>query len=416
MNGKPVLTIARREYIARVKTKSFVVMTVLIPLIMGASVAAPMFLVKAESPRQRVLAVADETGLVFDSLRSLREETLPNGKPRYLIERVAATPRAVSDARRLVELEAYDAFAFVPAGAVDGLPVTYYTNGVPNPQEVDHVRGAFNRVLIAGRLAREGLDPARVSALTRSVRFDVVALQKGAAPKTAQAAFAAAVALAILMYISLTMYGAFTMQSVVNDKASRVVEILVSTVSPTELMYGKILGTGCAGLTQLGIWMAVILGVSIGMPESAVAKTFHAAADVSIPALILFFVTGFFLYASLYAGVGAICTTNEEAGQLQLPVSLLLMVAFFLAVSGVNDPGSTLITVLSYVPFFAPVLMMLRFGVGEASWFDAAVSLAGVVLTTAIIAAAVGKIFRVGILMTGKRASLTEVLRWLRRA
>jgi len=287
---------------------------------------------------------------------------------------------------------------------------------VPNPQEVDHVRGAFNRVLIAGRLAREGLDPARVSALTRSVRFDVVALQKGAAPKTAQAAFAAAVALAILMYISLTMYGAFTMQSVVNDKASRVVEILVSTVSPTELMYGKILGTGCAGLTQLGIWMAVILGVSIGMPESAVAKTFHAAADVSIPALILFFVTGFFLYASLYAGVGAICTTNEEAGQLQLPVSLLLMVAFFLAVSGVNDPGSTLITVLSYVPFFAPVLMMLRFGVGEASWFDAAVSLAGVVLTTAIIAAAVGKIFRVGILMTGKRASLTEVLRWLRRA
>ncbi|HOM57352.1 MAG TPA: ABC transporter permease, partial [Candidatus Latescibacteria bacterium] len=270
--------------------------------------------------------------------------------------------------------------------------------------------------LIAGRLAREGLDPARVSALTRSVRFDVVALQKGAAPKTAQAAFAAAVALAILMYISLTMYGAFTMQSVVNDKASRVVEILVSTVSPTELMYGKILGTGCAGLTQLGIWMAVILGVSIGMPESALAKTFHAVAGVSIPALILFFVTGFFLYASLYAGVGAICTTNEEAGQLQLPVSLLLMVAFFLAVSGVNDPGSTLITVLSYVPFFAPVLMMLRFGVGEASWFDAAVSLAGIILTTAIIATAVGKIFRVGILMTGKRASLTEVLRWLRRA
>jgi ABC-2 type transport system permease protein len=287
---------------------------------------------------------------------------------------------------------------------------------VPNPQEVDHVRGAFNRVLIVGRLAREGLDPARVSALTRSIRFDVVALQKGTAPETAQAAFAAAVALAILMYISLTMYGAFTMQSVVNDKASRVVEILVSTVSPTELMYGKILGTGCAGLTQLGIWMAVILGVSIGMPESALAKTFHAVAGVSIPALILFFVTGFFLYASLYAGVGAICTTNEEAGQLQLPVSLLLMVAFFLAVSGVNDPGSTLITVLSYVPFFAPVLMMLRFGVGEASWFAAAVSLAGIILTTAIIATAVGKIFRVGILMTGKRASLTEVLRWLRRA
>ncbi len=416
MNGKPVLAIARREYIARVKTKSFVVMTVLIPLIMGASVAVPMFLVKAESPRQRVLAVADETGVVFDSLRSLREETLPNGKPRYVIERVAATPRAVSDARRLVELEAYDAFAFVPAGAVDGLPVTYYTSGVSSPREIDHVKGAFNRALISGRLAREGFDPARVAALTRSVPFDVVALQKGAAPKTGQAAFAAAMAMAILMYISLMMYGAFTMQSVVNDKASRVVEIIVSTVSPTELMYGKILGTGCAGLTQLGIWVAVTLGVSIGMPESALAKTFHAAAGVSIPALIVFFVSGFFLYASLYAGVGAICRTNEEAGQLQLPVSLLLMVAFFLAVFGVNDPGSTLISVLSYVPFFAPVLMMLRFGGGEASWFAAAVSLAGIILTTAIIASAVAKIFRVGILMTGKRASLTEVLRWLRRA
>ncbi|HPU85685.1 MAG TPA: ABC transporter permease [Candidatus Latescibacteria bacterium] len=416
MNGRPVLTIARREYIARVRTKSFVVMTVLIPLIMGASVAIPMFLVKADSPRQRVLAVADETGLVFDSLRSLREERLADGRPRYVVERVPATPRAVSDARGLVELEAYDAFVFVPAGAVDGLPVTYYTNGVPNSREIDHIGAAFNRALIAVRLAREGLDPERITALTRSVPFDVVALKKGATPKTAQAAFAAVMAMVILMYISLTMYGAFTTQSVVNDKTSRVVEILVSTVSPTELMYGKIFGTGFAGLTQLGIWVAVTLGVSIGMPESAIAKTFHAVADVSIPALIVFFVSGFFLYASLYAGVGAICTTNEEAGQLQLPVSLLLMVAFFLAMSGVNDPGSTLIAVLSYVPFFAPILMMLRFGVGEASWFDAGVSLVGIMLTTAIIATAVGRIFRLGILMTGKRASLTEVLRRLRKA
>jgi ABC-2 type transport system permease protein len=416
MKPRAVFTVLRREYVARVKTKSFALMTVLLPLIMGGSMLLPLLLQRHSTPRQLTLAVADGTGVVADSLAHAIGEPLPDGRPKYVIISISPESAHVSEAWKLLELRAYDGFLQIPAGAIHGEGVAYFLHRASNFQETRQLQRAVNSALVAARLSAEGLDPGRIIALTRPAPFTVTTVRAGSAPQSAETFVAGAMVLAMLMYVTLSIYGVWTMQSVLTDKTSRIAEILVSSITPIELMYGKVLGTGLAGLTQIAIWLGALVGVSFASPGSAVAQAVQAIGGVSLPAFVAFYISGFFLYAALYAGVGAVCTTNEEAGQLQLPVSLLLMVAFVVMASGLNNPDNTTVVVLSYVPFFAPIIMMLRLAAGEANYADVALALVGIAVTTAFVLWGVGKLFRTGLLITGKRPSLRELYRWVREA
>jgi ABC-2 type transport system permease protein len=232
--------------------------------------------------------------------------------------------------------------------------------------------------------------------------------------------FLTTVALAMVLYFTLLVYGIATMRSVLEEKTTRIVEILVSSPRPFRLLTGKILGVAGVGFTQYLIW--TIAGALISTYGAPVAAGFRAGASVPqfhipLPLLIyagLFFLAGYFLYASLYAAVGAMVSSDEEAQQVQLPVTLLILAAFILFPAVMRDPASRLAVVASLVPFLSPTLVIFRIALQTPPFWQIALSLALSIATTIDVVYVAAKIYRVGILMYGKRPSLVELLRWLK--
>jgi ABC-2 type transport system permease protein len=229
-----------------------------------------------------------------------------------------------------------------------------------------------------------------------------------------------AVVVVMVLYVTLLVYGVATMRSVLEEKTTRVVEILASSARPFQMLAGKILGVAGVGFTQYLIW--TITGVLISAYGAAVATAvrpgvsmpqFHIPTSLLIYA-VLFFLAGYFLFASLYAAIGAMVSSDEEAQQVQMPVTLLVVAPFLLYPAVMRDPASRLSVVGSLVPFLSPILMVLRIGLQTPPFWQIALALALSVATTIGVVYIAAKIYRVGILMYGKRPSLVELLRWLK--
>jgi ABC-2 type transport system permease protein len=225
-----------------------------------------------------------------------------------------------------------------------------------------------------------------------------------------------AFALLFFLYMSVLFYGLFVMRGVIEEKQSRIVEIVISSVKPTQMMLGKVVGIGLVGLTQIGIWALTTAGLSL---FGATMFPSQAAKIPSIPMsmlvyFVLFFVLGFFLYATLYAMVGSMVSSEEDAQQMQFPVTLLIVVPMMILGLVMSNPNSTSSIVLSMVPFFAPALMMLRIAVINPPVWQVILSMVIMVVTILGFLWVAAKIYRVGILMYGKRPSIAELGRWLR--
>ena len=222
--------------------------------------------------------------------------------------------------------------------------------------------------------------------------------------------------------MTLIMYGVITMRSVLEEKTTRTVEVLISAVRPFQLLMGKIVGVAAVGFTQYLIWMtSAALLASYG---TAMASAVKPGAGSSFPQihlpfallgyLAVYFVLGYFLYASLFAAVGAAASNEQDAQQLQWPVTLPLVFGFIMFQGVLRDPSSTMSVVLSEIPFFSPILMILRLAAQTPPWWQVALSIALLALTTLGVVYFSGRIYRVGVLMYGKRPSVAELFRWLR--
>jgi ABC-2 type transport system permease protein len=269
-------------------------------------------------------------------------------------------------------------------------------------------------------LSNLGVRVDNLSDLVRGADFTLVKVGKvGEAVEKGQT-FILAFAVAFVLYFTLLLYGVATMRSVLEEKTTRVVEILASSARPFDLMAGKILGVAGAGFTQYMIWG--VTGLLISTYGSAAVSAFRPGAPalrfhIPVSLLIygmLFFLAGYFLYASIYAAVGAMVSSDEEAQQLQLPMTLLIVVAFLLYPAVMRDPSSRLSVIISLIPFFSPILMVFRIGLQTPPLWQIILSLVLIIATTIGVVRVASKIYRVGILMYGKRPSLVELLRWLK--
>lgn len=230
---------------------------------------------------------------------------------------------------------------------------------------------------------------------------------------------------AFILYIVILIYGVQVMRSVLEEKTNRIVEVIVSALRPWQLMLGKILGVGAVGLTQMAVWMLMgVLVSTFGIP--ALVASNPALADVGnlsehLPALggivlfLAYFVLGYFLYASLYAAVAAMCSSDEEAQQAQIPVTILIVAPIVILPYVLEDPDSTVAMAIALFPFFSPVLMYPRYVAGAPLW-EALLSLLLMAVTIVAVAWVAGRIYRVGILMQGKRPTLPEIWRWVKEA
>lgn len=417
---KRVVAVARREYLERVRSKAFIVSTLLGPALMAGFMIVPGVLMDRQRGKPLRVAVFDAEGGVGKAVEESLAERRVLGKPRFLLQPGGpGSPQEVeSRLKERVVRGDLDGFVLLPKDALARSAAEYYGKNVSNMMDIQLVDKAVEEALVGQRLAREGLGADRVKDLTRKLDLKTIRLTAKGAREDRGGTFLLSMVLMMMLYTSVIMWGTAVMNGVIEEKTNRVVEVIVSSLSAPQLFAGKLAGIGGAGLTQFAVW-ALSMGV-LGLYGGAVS----AAAGLPIPeigalvmaAFVILFLMGYFLYGSLYAAIGASVNTQQEAQSLVFVAlaPLVLAVAFFPVVLG--SPDSTLSVVLSLVPFFAPLLMFLRIVAVTPPAWQLALSAALMLLTIAALNWAAARIYRVGILMYGKRPTLPEILRWVRHA
>jgi len=420
---RKVWLIVKREYVVRVRTKAFIFTTIALPLFSAAVLFLSIRMVNREPDHPLKIAILDNAGLAKNITAGFTDK-LKNGQPLFqlvqTIENPPSEPKARDELAEEVRRGRLDGYLVVPKEVLERKAVEFHTQNTGDFQAPNSLRRAVDRAVISRRLGNRGLQVDNLSELVRGADFTMVKVGKGGESVEKGQTFIIAFAGAFILYFMLLIYGVATMRSVLEEKTSRVVEILVSSARPFQLLAGKILGVAGAGLTQYLIW--ALTGALISTYWATMASAFRPGAlgpqfHIPVSLLIygvLFFLTGYFLYASLYAAVGAMVSSDEEAQQLQMPITLLIVVAFLLYPAVMRDPNSHLSVIVSLIPFLSPILMVFRIGLQTPPFWQILLSLLLSIATTVGVVRVAAKIYRVGILMYGKRPSLVELLRWLK--
>ncbi len=432
MRADRVAVIVGREYLSRVRSKLFWITTVSLPLLLAALGIVPALLVARPAAVHR-LVVADGAGgglgqAVADRLAAAGSVLAGGAAFEVAVETARAEGDDAEPAawrrgldRRILDGE-IDAWVWLDPGELEADRVEYRAASVSNFLTQQLLERELSAAVREQRLAAAGYDAAEISRLARPVALATVRVsEEGSRAEGAEAGILLAYFLFFLLYTVLVVYGQQVMTGVLEEKSSRIVELVVATTRPFELMLGKLTGICAVALTQLGIWLAALALFTL---PGVVAVLTWLPAGIDLPSLrpaltihfLLFFVLGFFAYSTIYAAIGAAFNNVQEAQQFAGFAVLFLIapVLFFWTV--LNDPDSTLSTVLSLLPCFTPLLMVLRLAVKTPPAWQIA---AGYLLTTAftlLMVALAARIYRTGILMYGKKPTLRELWRWVRYA
>jgi ABC-2 type transport system permease protein len=427
MNWRKTFAVARREYVERVRTRAFWIATLLIPILFLGYIAIQISISK-KTGGERQLVVVDTTGNLYAPLvkelaeteAKQKEKTSSSRGPHWnLVEQKPGGDLAAQkeDLRQQVLRKQINGYLVLEATKLEKDEVEYYSTTVSDFIAQSQLQSAIGRVWMRQKMAAHGL-PAEL-AKELETRMDLKAFkvtEKGTSEEKG-AGIIAALILLIIMYSTFFMYGYQVMRGTIEEKSSRIVEIIVASVRPTELMVGKILGIGFVGLTQYFVWSLVAANLSL--PGIAALLT---SSDMGVPRIpvsllgyfILFFVLGYFLYASVYTMIAAPFNTDQEAQQLAM-IPMILIIGGIAVYPGVmNNPSGGMALFFSLFPFTASLIMFLRTAVSEPPAWQILLSIAIMLSTTAGLAWFAGRIYRVGILMYGKKPTIPEIIRWAR--
>ncbi|HSR58531.1 MAG TPA: ABC transporter permease [Candidatus Binataceae bacterium] len=401
--------IFKHEYLQRVRTRSFILTTVLLPVFMGVIVAIPAATTvrNASRPRHLVLACADT-----DLAALVRNTVAANTKGVYSVE-IDPEVTAAERERLLHQLSAgrIDGYVWMDSDAIAHGKVIFARRDASDFLGQQLVRSAISAALTRQRLAQHGIAPAEAESMLQGVQLDAVGVGAGKEARgPGIGALVAVIVLVMILFITLLSYGVMVMRSVLDEKASRVMEILLCSATAEELMAGKIVGVGAVGLTQVVIWGAI--GFALGGPHISGIKLQPSV----VVYFALFYVLGYLLYSAMFAAVGAAFNSTDEAQQWNFIIISPLILASTLMSSVASAPNSTLAMVFSMIPFCAPVLMYLRIVLETPPAWQVALCIALLLATTWIALEISARVYRVGILMYGKRPSVREIVKWLRYA
>lgn len=419
-----VWIIVKREFRERVRTRSFLLSTFLFPLLIIALYTIP-FLVGGDTTMRRIVVVDEGPAGVAQMIAASLSTTSPDREGRTYRVEVVPGPLAQAQAglRKRVTDKELDGYLHVPANVVATSEVSYRARNVSNLNVVSDVRRASSQAVQAARLRTAGLQATDVAALLRPVNVTTARVTAtGEEGGSAIGTFFAAYGVAMLTYMMIFLYGVNVMRSVLEEKTNRIVEVLVSSMKASHLMLGKILGVGSVALLQVTIWGALTtIGMKVASARFSSPGTSSMLASIKLNptagiTLLAFFILGFFLYAAVFAALGAAVTTDQEGQQFQTFAMLPLITPVLFLTKITGDPLGTTATVLGLIPFTAPVANAMRLGSAEIPPLQVAASLILLLLSTLAVGWLAGKIYRFGILSTGKKASMSEIARWLRAA
>ena len=412
------LTVARWEYLEKIKSKAFLISLILMPIIMIGLGVIPTLLATRPDTQSRMVGIIDQTGELAQPIseRLSGRYMLPNGKPNYLVKVLASgksidLPQESKTADRMVATKEFEGYAVLRETAFHDSTVEYRSRNVANFSLMERLTRIVNEVITEKKLREGGFDPQVVKLLTARIELKTTRLKEGGETEEADfgKVFFGAYIFMMMMFFLLLTSGQLLVRSLLEEKSNRVAEVLMSSCSAKQLMAGKILGLSGLGLTQVAVWAIIGLAITVNF----------AFTLISLPnalLLLVYFVLGYVFYAAIFVGAGAPLTTEQEAQQITSYLVLILVVPIVLAFPVIQNPDSTLAMVLSFIPLVTPTMMALRIPIQTPPAWEVLVSL--VLLAGSALAAmwAAGKIFRIGMLTYGKRPSLSELVRWVRTA
>ncbi len=408
------LQVAKWEFLEKVKSKAFIISLVLMPVIMVGFGVLPGLLASKPDETSTVVGIYDETGKILQALSTRVEEKykLPDGRPNYVIRNLhseggfgdvkAKAPSMIAEG----EMEGY---FYIPADVSEGGTVEYRAENVGNIRVSERFSRTIEEVIVEQRLAAEGIDPSRLKRLMADVRVKSIKISEQGEEKESgflETFFSAYIVIMMLLFLVLTS-GQLLIRSVVEEKSNRVIEVLLSSCSARDLMMGKILGLSGLGILQMLLWGIIGLGIAL--------KT---GADLFVLQNVLlslvYFILGYLLYAAIFVAAGSPVTTEQEAQQITSYVSLLLVFPIVLAMPAMQNPDSLWIRILSFIPVMTPAFMVLRIPIQMPPTWEILATMGLLLVSSVGMMWVAGKIFRVAILVYGKRPTIPELWRWLR--
>ena len=398
---------------------------------MATLMIAPAVLsMRQTSPRHLVILDGGDRNLGL-TVQTTLGASFPDN---YFIEVVVEAGNLAAAQDSLIALiDAPEALVAVPLDGVLVLDpeqiakdsIAYYGSNVSSMSDMRRLSRGVRQALVTERLTALGVNLTLVQEAQRPFNLSTERVTDGQLTgESGEASFALAYAMAFLLYMALLLYGVQVMGAVVEEKTNRINEVLVSSLRPFDLLMGKVIGVGAAGLMQLGLWVGTAMVLTTFRTEIAAAFGVPAQTVMNIPiptvspalmvVFLTFFLLGFFLYSAAYAAVGAMCSTMQETQQASMPVTLTVIVAFFMVFNVLNDPNGTMAHTMSLIPLFAPLVVPVRYSLNPLSPMELLASAGMTALGVIIVVWIAARIYRVGILMHGKKPKLKQLLGWIR--
>jgi ABC-2 type transport system permease protein len=441
---KKFFAVVKREYIQRVRTKFFVVATVLGPLLTVGFTVVPALMIGLKTGGPTRIAIVDQTGSMYDRVASEINDDEERPKPQpttatmtppgpagakdrarqtarmvkadYAIERVDLNGRSLEEVKKGLDTRVtsrdLDAYLILPANLVQGGEPEFHARNTADLITKEQLQRAISQAVRSQRMVDNGIDEKKLEELSKPIHLK--ATGASGEESKGEGGFFLVFGLGMLIYMSVLLYGQVVLGAVIEEKETRIAEILFSSMRSFPLMMGKLIGVSLVALTQLGIWAVTFVAVSAWAAGSSLSMP-HIS-PIFFVYFAIFFLMGFFIYATVYAVVGSMVTTTQEGGQLAMPVVLFLVAALFVSFNIIRSPNSPLAFWASMFPFFAPITMLVRIVTETPPLWQILLSL-GIGITTAVgLIWLASRIYRVGMLMTGKKATIPEVWRWVRQS
>ncbi len=411
---KKAITVAKWEFLEKVKSKAFIISLFLTPAIIISFSVLPTLLATKESDSTKAIGILDITQEYFSDLKNeIEVYKLKNNLPAYAIlnnYKSDFSPDSLINTSDTMVLEnKLDGYLLIQKGTNDSLIIEFRTRSIGNFQDVARFEEAFNNLRIKRKLLSENIDLKIIEAIKQRVNVNQIKIEKpGQEGKGGfEMVFFSSIIFILLLMMMIIYSGQMLVRSMLEEKSNRLIEILISSCSPQDLLFGKVIGLSTLGLTQVFVWL--LIGFSLIGAAIVPITSFD-----NIHLILLYFILGFVFYTTLFVGIGSIASTEQEAQQITSYLSLLLVLPSVFIISTLQNPDSGLVQALSYIPFTLPSVMILRVNVSPIPAFEIALTVLIMILSILIVMRISSKIFRFGVLYYGKMPTLKEIKIWLK--
>jgi ABC-2 type transport system permease protein len=423
-----LFAVIEREYLERVRTKWFIIATFLGPIILGALMIVPAWLSTKSKPSADVANIvvldATATDLGARVVANLGGPLGDTAAARVRTVTSTGLAQAESIATREVVAKQIRGYLVVDSTTLAGIRARYAGRNASSVPDIDRLRSAVRTSVVGMRLERVGVNPSQVEGITKlQPSLGTERITDKGRGGSGQLSLFFALGVAFLLYMLIVLYGQTILRGVMEEKTTRVAEVVVASVSPDTLLAGKVIGVGAVALTQMALW-ALTSTIVLKLRGPIMAKLGAPSVSFTLPdigagmwvAIILFFILGFVFYASLFAAVGSTVNSDQDAQQAATPVTMLVVLAAVFIQPVLLNPGSSLSLIMTRLPFSAPILMPVRMSLVPVPWYELAGVIAGMVVACIAAVWVASRIYRVGLLMYGKRPTYAELSRWVKQS